>query len=119
MDAAFQLSCWESRPEGQDQLPRPAGHVSFDAVQGKVGSLGCKCTLPGRVQLFIHQHYQALLSRAALSSSSLQPVLIPGAALTKVHYLVLGLVELHEIRMGPLLQLVDQHVIFQSNAADR
>jgi len=32
-----------------------------------VGLLGCECTLPGLVKLFIHQYPQVLLGRAALS----------------------------------------------------
>ncbi|KAK4822423.1 hypothetical protein QYF61_015173 [Mycteria americana] len=35
-----------------------------------------------------------------------QPVLIPGLAPTQVQDLALGLVEPHEVRMGPLLELV-------------
>ncbi|KAK4822266.1 hypothetical protein QYF61_012105 [Mycteria americana] len=38
--------------------------------------------------------------------SSPKPVLIPGVALTHVQDLALGLVEPHEVHMGPLLELV-------------
>jgi len=43
---------------------------------------------------------------AALSPFIPQPVLIPGVALTQVKDLALGLVEPHEVQMGPFLKLV-------------
>ncbi|KAK4825848.1 hypothetical protein QYF61_003099 [Mycteria americana] len=52
------------------------------------------------------QYPQALLCRAALNPFIPQPVLIPGVAPTQVQDLALGLVEPHEVHMGPLLQLV-------------
>ncbi|KAK4822214.1 hypothetical protein QYF61_011855 [Mycteria americana] len=58
------------------------------------------------VQLFIHQYFQVLLSRAALNPFILQPVLIPGVAPTQVQDLALGLVEPHEVHMGPLFKFV-------------
>ncbi|KAK4830491.1 LOW QUALITY PROTEIN: hypothetical protein QYF61_011404, partial [Mycteria americana] len=57
-----------------------------------VGLLGCEWTLLPHVWFFIHQYPQ--------------PVLIPGVALTQVQDLALGLVEPHEVHMGPLLELV-------------
>ncbi|PKU46776.1 hypothetical protein llap_2935 [Limosa lapponica baueri] len=44
---------------------------------------------------------QVLLLRAALQPFSAQPVFVPGIALTQVQDLALGLVELHEVHMGP------------------
>ncbi|KAK4806919.1 LOW QUALITY PROTEIN: hypothetical protein QYF61_012640 [Mycteria americana] len=70
------------------------------------GFLGCKRTLPAHVQIFIHQYPQVLLCRAALNPFIPQSVLILGIALTQVQDLVLGLVELHEVHMGPLLKPV-------------
>jgi len=32
----------QSRVDGQNHLPQPAGHASFDASQDMVGLLGCK-----------------------------------------------------------------------------
>ena len=66
--------------------------------------MGCKCTLPAHVQLFIHQYPQVLLHRAALSLFIPQPVLIVGVALTQVQDLVLDLVEPHDVHMDPLLE---------------
>jgi len=38
LDAALQVGSHESRVEGQNHLPRPAGHTSLDATQDTVGS---------------------------------------------------------------------------------
>jgi len=84
----------ESRVEGQNQLPQPAGHTSLDAAQDMVGFLGCKRTLLAHVELLIHQNPQVLLLRAALEPLSVQPVLMFGITLTHVQDLALGLVEL-------------------------
>ncbi|KAK4827094.1 hypothetical protein QYF61_014196 [Mycteria americana] len=106
LDAVLQVGSHQSRAEGQNHLPRPAGHAAFDAAQDTVGFLGCECTLLGHIQLFIHQYPQVLLHRAALNPFIPQPVLILGADPTQVQDLVLGLAEPHEVHMGPLLQLV-------------
>ena len=71
-----------------------------------VGLLGCERTLPHHIQLFIHQYPQVLLGRAALNPFILQPVLILGVASTQLQDFALGLVEPHEVHMGPLLELV-------------
>ncbi|KAK4806151.1 hypothetical protein QYF61_001078 [Mycteria americana] len=96
----------QSRVEGQNHLPRPAGHASFDAAQDTVGLLGCEHTLLAHVQLFVHQYPQVLLCRTALNPFIPQPVWIPGVAPTQVQDLALGLVEPHEVRTGPRLQPV-------------
>ncbi|KAK4806259.1 LOW QUALITY PROTEIN: hypothetical protein QYF61_013403 [Mycteria americana] len=67
-------------------------------------SHSCECTLLSRVQPFIHQYPQVLLCRAALDHIIPQPVLELRIAPTQD--LALGLVELHEVHTGPLLQLV-------------
>ena len=54
------------RVEGDNHLPLPAGHPSFDAAQGTSGIQGCKCTLLAYVQLSVHQEPQVFLGRAAL-----------------------------------------------------
>ena len=38
LDAVLQVGSHESRVEGQNHLPRPAGHTSLDATQDTVGS---------------------------------------------------------------------------------
>ncbi|KAK4818015.1 hypothetical protein QYF61_004128 [Mycteria americana] len=91
LDAVLQVGSHQSRAEGQNHLPRPAGHAAFDAAQGTVGFLGCQCTLLAHVQLFIHQYPQVLLHRAALNPFIPQPVLILGVALTQVQDLNMGL----------------------------
>ncbi|KAK4820335.1 hypothetical protein QYF61_024873 [Mycteria americana] len=75
-------------------------------AQDTVGLLGCECALSAHVQLFIHQYPQVPLHRAALNPFIPQPVLILGVAPTQVQDLALGLVEPHEVHMGPLHQLV-------------
>ncbi|KAK4817094.1 hypothetical protein QYF61_027925 [Mycteria americana] len=106
LDAVLQVGSHQSRAEGQNPLPRPAGHPSFDAAWDTAGFLGCECTLLAHVQLFIHQYPQALLLRAAFSPFIPQPVLIPGVAPTQVQDLALGLVELHGVHTGSLLKFV-------------
>ncbi|KAK4831083.1 hypothetical protein QYF61_015281 [Mycteria americana] len=106
LDAVLQVGSHQSRVEGQNHLPRPAGHASFDAAWDTVGLLGCECTLLARVQLFIHQYPYVLLPRAALNPFNPQPVLISGVALTQVQDPALGLVEPHEVHISPLLELV-------------
>ena len=96
----------QNRAEGQNHLPRPAGHTAFHAVPDKVGLLGCECTLPSHVQLLIHQCPQVRLSRAALNRFNPQPLLIPGVAPTQLQDLALGLVEPHGVHTGSLLELV-------------
>ncbi|KAK4818966.1 LOW QUALITY PROTEIN: hypothetical protein QYF61_022633 [Mycteria americana] len=104
LDAVLQVGSHQSRVEGQNHLPRPAGHASFDAAQDTVGFLGCERTLSAHVQLFIHQYPQVLFRRATLDPFIPQPVLLLGVAPTQD--LALNLVEPHEVHTGPLLQLV-------------
>ncbi|KAK4810926.1 hypothetical protein QYF61_013334 [Mycteria americana] len=106
LDAVLQVGSHESGAEGQNHLPQPAGHASFDAAQDTIGFLSCKRTSLAHVLLFIHHYPQVLLCRTALNAFIPQPVLIPGVALTQVQALALGLVELHEGHMGPLLKPV-------------
>jgi len=75
-----------------------------------VGLLGCDCTLLGHAELLINQHPQVLLLRAALNPLSAQAVVVLGIALTHVQNLALDLVELHEVRTGPLLKPAEVQV---------
>ena len=100
-----------SRGAGQNPLPRPAGRTSFDEVQDVVGLLDCECTLPGHAQFCIHQYTRVLLGRAALNPLIPQPVLMAGVAPDHVQDLVFGLVEPHEVRIGPLPKLVQVPVM--------
>ncbi|KAK4832292.1 hypothetical protein QYF61_021691 [Mycteria americana] len=86
-------------------LVRP--HLEYcDVTLDTIGLLGCKCTLMAHLQFFILQYPQVLLLGTALNPFIPQPILILGVAPTQVHDLVLGLVELHEVCMGPLLEPV-------------
>ncbi|KAK4818827.1 hypothetical protein QYF61_019864 [Mycteria americana] len=106
LKAVLQVGSHESGAEGENHLPRPADHASFDAAQDTVGFLGCERTLLGLVELLINQHPQVLLLRAALNPFSTQTVFVLGIAPTRVQDLALGLVECHEVRMGPPLKPV-------------
>jgi len=88
----------QSRVEGQNPLPRPAGHASLDAAQDTAGFLGCKLTLLAPVELLIHQYPQVLLLRAALEPPSAQPALVFGIVPTHMQDLALGLVEFHAVK---------------------
>ncbi|KAK4824839.1 hypothetical protein QYF61_020212 [Mycteria americana] len=70
LDTVLQVGSHQSGVEGQDHLPQPAGHASFEAAQDTVGFLGCKRTLPARVQLCIHQYLKSF-STGLLSIHSL------------------------------------------------
>jgi len=96
----------QSGAEGQNPLPRPAGHAAGDAAQGTVGLLGCEHTLLGRVELLMNQQPQVLLGRGTLGPLSAYPVFMLGISLTHVQDLAIVLVELHEIHLGPPLQPV-------------
>jgi len=37
LEAGLQVESHQRRAEGQNSLPRPAGHASLNAAQGKVG----------------------------------------------------------------------------------
>ncbi|KAK4815585.1 hypothetical protein QYF61_004800 [Mycteria americana] len=102
LDAVLQVGSHQSGGEGQNHLPRPAGHTSFDAAQDTVGFLGCEHTLLDHVQLFIHQYPQVLLCRAVLNPF-IQACIDTGGCPDPG---VLGLVEPPEVHMGLLLKLV-------------
>ena len=74
----------------------------LDAAQVVVGLLGCEHTLLGHVELLINQHPKSF----SWGSFSTQPVFVLGIALIYVPDLALGLVELHEVCMGPPLKPV-------------
>ena len=71
-----------------------------------VGFLGCEHTLESHVEVLVNQHPEVLLSRAALSAFSTQPVFVFGIAPNHMQELALGLVELHGVRTGPSLKPV-------------
>jgi len=106
MDAGLQMRSHQSGGEGQYHLPPPAGHASFEAAEHRVDLLGCECTLMAHVQLFMYQYPQVFFVRADLDPFILQLVLVLGVAPTQRQDLALGLVEPHEVHMGPPLQLV-------------
>jgi len=90
MDSGLQVGSHQSRVEGQNHLPQPAGHTSLDAALDAVGPLGCQHTLPGHLELLVKQHPQVFLLKAALNPFSAQPVFVLGIALTHMQDLALG-----------------------------
>ena len=85
---------------GAESLPSPCWPRCWGC------SPGCEHTLLGHVELLINQHLQVLLLRAAFNPFSAQPVFVLGIPPTHVQDLALGLVELHEVRMGLCLKAV-------------
>lgn len=74
----------QSRVEGDNHLPLPAGRSSLNAAQDLVGLLGCKCTLLAYVQLFVHQDPR-VLRRAAPKGFYAQFVQASGFPLHQGH----------------------------------
>ncbi|PKU36192.1 hypothetical protein llap_13505 [Limosa lapponica baueri] len=93
-----------TRAEGQNPLPEPVDHASFDAAQDVVVFLGREHTLLAQAELPISHHLQVL--RAALNPFSTQPILVLGIAPTDMQDLALALVELQEVHTGPSLKPV-------------
>ena len=80
VDAILPVRPQQCTAEGQDHLPRPAGH----AAQGMVGFLYCEGTLLAHVQLATQQYPQVFLGRAVLSAFILQPIMVVRVVLTQV-----------------------------------
>ncbi|GAB0178988.1 transmembrane protein 255B [Grus japonensis] len=53
------------RAEGEDNLPRPAGHALLNAAQDTIGLPGHEGTLLAHGELVVHQDSQVLLHSAA------------------------------------------------------
>jgi len=106
LDAGLQVGSHENGAEGQNHLPRPAGHAAFDAAQDIVGLLGYERKLLGHVDLLVNQHPRVLLLRAAFNPFSTQLVFVLVIALIQVQDLALGLAELHKVHTGPPLSPV-------------
>jgi len=66
----------QHRVQGQDHLPQPDGHTSFDAAQDMVGFLGFE----GTQLAYVHQYPQVLFSRAVFCPYISQLVLAVGDA---------------------------------------
>ena len=104
VNTLLQVRPHQCRAEGQDHLPRSAGHASFDAAQDTIGlqeHVASSC-------LSSHEYPQRLSSafqQAMLYHYILQLVLIMGVAMTQVHDLVVGFVEPHEV-LSPLGQIL-------------
>ena len=89
LHTVLQVRSHQHRLEGEDHLPSPVGHVSFDAAQDVVGLLVCKSTLLAHVLLAVHQYLQVLFCKAALNPFSPQFVLTGMVAMTQLQNLAL------------------------------
>jgi len=49
LGAGLQVRSHQSRAEGQNPLPQPAGHTAFDAAQDAAGLLDCERILPAPI----------------------------------------------------------------------
>ena len=97
--AVLQLGSHKSGVEGENHLPCSAGHASFDAAHDMVGFLGCKCTLPGHIEILINQHPQDTLLRTDLDPLLVHLAFVLEIAPCWVQNLALGFVELHEVHI--------------------
>ena len=104
-DAVLLVRSHQQRRKGQDHLPCPAGHASFDAAQDMVGFLGCEGTFLAHVQFAIHLYPKIFFNRAVLNHFIPQLALVMGVALTQVQDPALGFVKPHEVHLGSLLKL--------------
>ena len=84
-----------------NHLPRSNGCSTSGAAQYTVVFLGCKCTLWGHVEVFINQHPQVLLLRAALNPFSVQPAFMFGIVLTQGRIFHLALLNLMNWTTSP------------------
>ena len=80
LDVDLQVGSHQRGVAGQNHLPQPAGHTSFDAAQDTVAFLGCESTLPVHVELLINPYPQVLLLRAMFNPFSAQPIFVLGIA---------------------------------------
>ena len=93
LDTVLQVRPHQSRVEGHNHLPSPAGHASLDAAQDMVGFLGCKGTLLSHVQLAIHQYSQVIFCRPMFNPYILQLVLVAEFFVIQVRDIALGKIE--------------------------
>jgi len=70
LDAGLQVKFHQGSADGQNHLPRPAGHAAFDAAQDTTGLLGCKHPLLAIVKLFVIRTLKSFSSGLLLISSS-------------------------------------------------
>ena len=96
-----------SPPEGRDYLPLSAGNAFPNAILDIISLRYSKGTLQAHGQLGVHQDPQVLFCRAASQLSGLQHVPVPGVVSPLAEdFLLLFLIELHEVPLRSFLQLV-------------
>jgi len=83
----------ESRVQGDNHFPSPAGHTASYSSQDAVGLPGHPSTLLDHIQPTSHQYSQVLLRLAALQPLISQPVAVLGVIAPQVQDPALSLVK--------------------------
>ena len=109
----IQLGPHKGKVEGNNHLSFPLATPLLSQPRIQLAFWAASALL-AHVELFVHQYAQ-VLSRAVLNELFSQSVLIFGIARTQVQHLALGLIEPHNVLMGPLLLPV--HVPFDGFAS--
>ncbi|KAJ7401712.1 integral membrane protein dgcr2 idd [Pitangus sulphuratus] len=92
--------------QSDNHCPGPAGHTIPDTSQDAIGLLDHLGTLLVHVQLVVDQHPQVLSHWAAFQPLCPKPVVLHGVVVTQVQGSAFGLVELHNVGLGPSIQPV-------------
>lgn len=95
LDTTLQVGPYKGRVKGPNTLPLHAGHPSFAATRETVGLPHYECTLMAHSR-FLSTRTSKSLSTELITGMSSSPsfVFMSGVALTQVHHLAFGLVEL-------------------------
>ncbi|XP_052520385.1 uncharacterized protein LOC128071565 isoform X3 [Tympanuchus pallidicinctus] len=104
LDAVLQMRPYQDVVEGEDHLPRPAGHALFSAPQYAIGPLGHKGTLLAHGQPVVHQDTQVPFRRAPLQQVIPQPVLVHAIIPPQMQDSTLAFVKPHPVFFCPALQ---------------
>jgi len=76
LDTKLQVRPDQSRAEGEDHLPSPAGHAPFNALQDPIGLHGHQGTLLAHEHPVVHLVPKVPHCRAPLQQVMFQPVLV-------------------------------------------
>lgn len=93
----------ESRIQGNNHLPAPAGCAISHKRQEAIGLLGHQSTLLAHIQPSVDRHPPVLFLHTVLQPICPRPVALPGAVVTKVQDPALGLVKLHLTGLNPAI----------------
>ncbi|KAJ7424118.1 hypothetical protein BTVI_07705 [Pitangus sulphuratus] len=110
-----QCNCFTTTPStswdiGLNDVLSSGNWMMFIHAHNMIGSLGYKHTLQGHIQFFIGIPKSFLAG--LLLIHSLPACVVLGIAPAQVQNLALGLVELHEVLMGPLLNPINVMILY-------